>query len=164
MGHWDSPGRLLLPIASPNEPLRFGMILPGGWGNFLPAQAVVKMTNVWVRGAPRRLSVAIIPDITPYCKTQFFRILYKFNSQSAPGGSRTPNLGLRRASLYPLSYWGICVGIIACSGRTGKRATGMGAFLFVGKCPSPFLPCRLKKGWVPSSDLHPWIKYNAYSY
>jgi hypothetical protein len=24
----------------------------------------------------------------------------------APGGSRTPNLGLRRASLYPLSYWG----------------------------------------------------------
>jgi hypothetical protein len=24
----------------------------------------------------------------------------------APGGSRTHNLGLRRASLYPLSYWG----------------------------------------------------------
>lgn len=26
--------------------------------------------------------------------------------ESAPGGSRTHNLGLRRASLYPLSYWG----------------------------------------------------------
>jgi hypothetical protein len=33
--------------------------------------------------------------------------LHVLDGLNAPGGSRTHNLGLRRASLCPLSYWGI---------------------------------------------------------
>lgn len=43
----------------------------------------------------------------------------------APGGSRTHNLGLRRASLYPLSYWGNFRNYIIYNFTTGRGMAGM---------------------------------------
>ena len=62
----------------------------------------LKKTNIWVRGAPKCLHLLIYHN-----SINLYEVKYQlYDKASAPGGTRTLNLSVRSALLYPIELPG----------------------------------------------------------